>query len=350
MKSFLPWIKLPIKTAHLIVGTSLLLIFLWAQNGFKTDGVHIIFLLSNYSVWLLILPWVFGWVVTSLNATTNWGWLIFSMLILLVIQWTLSNTILYCIKSVVLDHGLLPTKSEIAGFLLPSIISRLVDFAVLAGILIWIQQQRQIALQQIDVVEKEAEIQANKLKALRSQLNPHFLFNALHTISSLIGRDDTKAQSLTIRMSQLMRRMLEINEKETHPFAEEIDFILDYLSIESERFHDRLTVELKVDQSVREIIVPTMILQPLIENAFKYGISQIPDSSILFVSVTRVEKTIEIIVKNDVPSKPNKVASTGMGLKNLESRIKAYYRDTAKLLVSRKEKEFEAHITLPTND
>lgn len=209
-------------------------------------------------------------------------------------------------------------------------LSRSIDFILFFGVLSWLFQTQNLSRKNLELMQVEANLQESRLAALKSQLNPHFLFNTLHTVSSLIGREDEKARDLTIKISGLLRKVLVINEKSKHALREEIDFIEDYLSIETERFHDRLILKKNIQESCLDVMVPTMILQPLIENAFKHGISLIEGKTELKIDVTSDEQYVTLQVINEVAKGQSTIPSTGVGLKNLTDRLHAFYSGDVK--------------------
>lgn len=326
------------------VGFGLLILILWAQTGFVMDGIHVFYLIANYGTWMLLLPYLNGWVHT--RKVTGWLKGSLQLIILVSGQWMLSNVLFYLLRHFILKEVLIPGMEEVYGSLLPSIVSRLIDMSVLIGVLLWINQNRQLAEQRLEVAEKESNMRRDKLRVLKNQLNPHFLFNTMHGISSLIGHDDDKAQQLTIKTSSLLRQMLAINERERHTLNEEWNFVKDYLDIESERFKDRLKVELQINHEAMDQEVPTMILQPLIENAFKHGISKRVDASVLKVSISVQEGFIMLQVINDLSNDTVNSPSTGVGLRNLEARLLSFYAN-ASLTYSKDEHFHYAVIKLP---
>lgn len=174
----------------------------------------------------------------------------------------------------------------------------------------------------------ERELVQARLQALRMQLNPHFLFNALHTISALVRDDPRLAERTIARLSDLLRRTLDPSDRNEIPLRDEITFLSRYLDIEKARFGDRLAVELDVPHELEEAAVPPMILQPLVENAVRHGIERAEVGGKIVVTARRVGDRLELRVRDDgagVPPSPTATTSTGVGLKNTRARLEHLY-------------------------
>jgi two-component system LytT family sensor kinase len=184
-----------------------------------------------------------------------------------------------------------------------------------------------------------------ELRALRAQINPHFLFNALNTIADLIVVDGQKAERMTERLADLFRSVLTYSQKPMTTVREEIEFVRRYLEIEEARFHDHLQVCIQVDSSAAEMEVPSMILQPLVENAIKHGLAPKLGAGILRVSVGRIDNGLVLTVEDDgvgfatSRSEPRNAngkgskRSAGVGLANTSQRLRTVYGEEAKILV-----------------
>lgn len=336
--------KLPIQPLQLMALVLLALMSFWSQTGFNVDRNHLLFFISNYSTWVLLLP--FAYQLSQLIRRPYRGWaLIKGAFGLITIHWICSNFLLYLMRYA-FGEVLLPNLQEIQSFLIPSFASRVIDLALLLGLLSWLYQQQVLSTQKVLVAESQALVERSKLQALKSQLNPHFLFNALHSINTLVESDPRQASEMIIKMSQLLRTMLAMNEREDHILKDEVNFVKQYLSIESERFKDRLSIELEVDEAAKSIVVPTMTLQPLIENAFKHGISKMTGKTALGIDIKQHERSLTILVRNDVPKVNDQRAHAGIGLVNLSDRLKTYYGNRVKLETQQKEGLFEAFISI----
>ncbi len=185
--------------------------------------------------------------------------------------------------------------------------------------------------------EEERQLIHARLSTLRSQINPHFLFNTLNSISALIRTDADKAREMTHRLASIFRKSLD-DSADTHSLREEIAFIDDYLSIERVRFGDeRLAVVKDIDPAVDDAQVPIMILQPLVENAIKHGISRRVDGGTLRIGAKPAAKGIEIEIENDGPPFEgwllDELVARGFGLRNVIERIKIYTCGAGRLVI-----------------
>lgn len=178
--------------------------------------------------------------------------------------------------------------------------------------------------------EEENQLIHARLTTLRSQINPHFLFNTLNSISALIRTDAEKAREMTRKLSSIFRKSLE-ETSDTHTLREEIGFLEDYLSIEKIRFGDeKLVIEKDLDPSTLDCQVPTLLLQPLVENAVKHGISCMTCGGTIRISSKRSKKGFKIEVTNDGPemdsAEVEELVGKGVGLKNVSERLRIYSR------------------------
>lgn len=182
-------------------------------------------------------------------------------------------------------------------------------------------------------LELERRLAEARLQALQMQLNPHFLFNALHGISTLMYRDVDAADRMLIRLSELLRHSLDRSGEHCVPLRDELDFLDRYLDIELIRFADRLTVRREVDPLALGVPVPNLILQPLVENAIKHGIEpQVRAGIITLRAHCPDAATLRLEVEdNGAGLQPGRGTDSGIGLTNCRSRLEHLYRGTASL-------------------
>ena len=176
------------------------------------------------------------------------------------------------------------------------------------------------------LIEQKALNEA-KLNALRMQLHPHFLFNTLNSITSLIDIWPKKAQKMLSKLGFLMRELLEYDDQAFIPLEKEIEYIKTYLSIEETRFSELLTVHYKVDNALNKVLVPALILQPIVENAIKHGISKCPNGGELTISTRCInDEQIELNVVNDYSQVyGNHINGFGIGTNNVRKRLEQLY-------------------------
>jgi LytS/YehU family sensor histidine kinase len=206
------------------------------------------------------------------------------------------------------------------------------------------EREKQTAALQRELVEA-------RLEALRMQLNPHFLFNTLHAVSSLIHDDPEAADRVVARLSELLRLSLDHSKPQEVSLNEELAFLDRYLEIELTRFADRLKIERQIDPGVRNALVPYLILQPLVENAIRHGIEPREDSGHLAICARRNDGSLELRVTDDgaVLADPGAAhPREGIGLSNTRSRLRHLYGENFRFeLVEARGGGLEARIEIP---
>ena len=188
--------------------------------------------------------------------------------------------------------------------------------------------------EQVKRLQAESKAKDAKLKMLRYQLNPHFLFNTLNAITSLIRNEANKrAQEITIKLSQFLRFTLDNNPNTKIPLKQEMTVLGMYLDIEKTRFQDRLMLEINIQEESENALIPSLLLQPLLENSMKYAIAKNENGGKIGIESRVIGTTIQIILSDTGSSeviRPNKIATRkgrGIGLKNTTDRLSAFYND-----------------------
>jgi two-component system LytT family sensor kinase len=180
-----------------------------------------------------------------------------------------------------------------------------------------------------ELYEYQQALAASELQALKMQLHPHFLFNTLHGIATLIETDGRSAKAMIIRLSNLLRIALDRGSSDLVPLESELNFAREYLDLEKMRFGSRLKVEWLVAPEAPAFLVPQMILQPLVENAVRHGIASSRESGWVEVAATVSNGRLKVQVRNSAGSKTSN--GTGVGLRNVEARLKYLYSGDASL-------------------
>jgi len=204
---------------------------------------------------------------------------------------------------------------------------------------------------ELQASELHRELVEARLSALRMQLNPHFLFNTLHAISSLIHENPEGADRMVARLSDLLRLSLDTSKPPEVPLREELAFLDRYLDIERTRFADRLIICKDVAPETENSLVPCLILQPLVENAIRHGIEPRDSRGELLISARRSNGRLELCVRDNgagIQCGEGKNVREGIGLSNTRSRLRHMYGDDATLaLTNAPAGGLEARIEIP---
>jgi two-component system, LytTR family, sensor kinase len=184
---------------------------------------------------------------------------------------------------------------------------------------------RKFSEREVRAAELEKRLTEARLQALQMQLNPHFLFNTLHAISSLMHQDVEAADRMLVRLSDLLRRALESTDTQEVPLREEIDFLSRYAEIEQARFGDRLKVEMNIAPDTLNALVPNLVLQPLLENAIRHGVEPHARAGRIEVSARREGDLLRLQVHDNGGGLVNGSIVEGVGLSNTRARLKQLY-------------------------
>jgi two-component system, LytTR family, sensor kinase len=194
---------------------------------------------------------------------------------------------------------------------------------------------------QMKLEEQHLLLLQARMEALQNQINPHFLFNTLNSVSSLVRFDPDTARELIIKLARILRRLLNSSDSFV-PLREEVEFIDNYLDIEVVRFGgDKLRVIKELEPESLEMLVPAMLLQPLVENSIKHGLASKIEGGSIYLRSRRGAKAIIIEVEDDgvgmgasqLIEKPNGLGGTGIGMANVAERLKVLYGDTARMTI-----------------
>lgn len=204
-----------------------------------------------------------------------------------------------------------------------------------AIIVIALAYSRELGDRDRRIVEVEALARRAQLRALRYQVNPHFLFNALNATAALVtARENDRAEEMLANLADFLRASLETDPLEDIPLAAELDYARLYLDIEQVRFSDRLRVEVDLPVDLRDALVPSLILQPLFENAVKHAVSPATRLVTIRASARRSGDRLEIAVADDGTGRGTPTMGMGVGLANIAQRLAARFGDEGSLMPS----------------
>lgn len=203
--------------------------------------------------------------------------------------------------------------------------------------------------QQMDTIKLEALVKELELKTIKAHINPHFIFNALNGIRALIDEDPGRARKAVTELSNILRSSLTIDKGETVNFSDELKIVKDYLALENMRFEDRLKVEYEVHKDTLERQVPPMMLQTLVENAIKHGISKQVKGGVLKIISDFKGNFHEFAVQNTGHLNGSANAA-GFGLSSTQDRLQLLYGEKAKFEIKQVENDLvEAKVLIPVS-
>ena len=216
------------------------------------------------------------------------------------------------------------------------------------GIAMTVESRREAVERERRSARLESQLAEARLRALKAQLQPHFFFNALNTVSMLIrNRDHALAVDMISDIGDLVRRAMDAESRSFTPLASEIDFTSRYLDVERVRFEGRISVSVDVPESLSDVPVPTMIVQPLVENAIRHGVAHRGAGAIVEVKAAQEGEELEITVTDNGPG-PTPEWTEGIGLSNTRKRLATHYGDRAEFSLARLHRELTvARILLP---
>ncbi len=203
-----------------------------------------------------------------------------------------------------------------------------------------VQKTEQVLIQSL----KEAE-----LSVLRNQLNPHFLFNSLNSISSLTLLDPAKAHEMIIKLSDFLRYTVSNSQMQKVTLAQEMEMCMAYLEIEKIRFGSKIILDLQIDENTQEVQIPSLLLQPLFENALKYGIHTSLVAEKIILQTFIFEEHLRIVLSNSFDTATKPILGTKSGIKNTRERLNLMYTKKASIDTEIIENQFIVKINLPIN-
>ena len=223
-------------------------------------------------------------------------------------------------------------------------------YAALLAISYILESKERLIRQQIETARLNEQFSKAQLDALRRQIEPHFLFNALNAISGLVRekRNDA-AVTMIAGLSEFLRKVVDTSDRHEVPLGEEVQFLQKYLDIQKVRFADRLQLSVEVPKELFAAQVPSLILQPIAENAIKHGISKDARGGLIRVTAYRANGWLTLGVYNDGPSLPTDWdnSQSGIGIANLRNRLRAMFGDAFQLSLRNQAAGVEVLISVP---
>lgn len=345
MNSTSAWSR-PLPRILCVAGLLLLLILVFSSQlffaGYVTPWSRAFSQEAVYWLSCGLLSWPILRMCRHLHRTAT-GWLPYALTLTLgaviaaALQPVVATGIVELLAAVNLClYGCVPGPESLPRFLVEQAVRAAgINLAIYASfVLAWhaATYYREARDRQLKALELESLVQQAQLQALRSQLNPHFLFNALHSIAELVHENPKLAEQLIVRLGELLRKVLQSSTLQEVPLADELDFIRGYVDIEQMRLGERLRVEWDVPAELLTARVPSLLLQPLIENAIQHGIAPASKPGVLSIRARREDQSLHLEIRDTGPGMAQGVERrTGIGLSNTRARLQLLYGDRQKL-------------------
>ena len=251
-------------------------------------------------------------------------------------------------------YALTPGTNPFAQLALSKFYNGMLSTVILYGLVLLVgnilASQRRFAMQQAQTAQLNEQLTKAQLNALRRQIEPHFLFNTLNSIAGLVREQRNEAAvTMIARLSEFLRRVVNDSDRQQVALAEELDFTEKYLEIQKARFGDRLVFSLDVPEDLRLAQVPSLILQPMVENAIKHGIAKRVRGGAIHIAAARSNGTLRLCVYNEGPSLfPDwEQTTSGVGVQNVRTRLQNLYGDAYEFNLLNQPGGVEASLSVP---
>ena len=343
--------------AYVLGGWVLLTIILYAKT--VTEGRPTTWALqdaSEYAVWALI-----ALVLYPLIASTPFTWIAWAKrLPLLLLIWHLGGAFAHTAEQIV-HQGIIHdgTRQRSVGEVLRRVIPRqltspqfrhFADFGGLLAICIILVQIRNSRAREVEHSQLMSQLADARLNALRAQMQPHFLFNTLNTVATLVTTDSKAAIEVLAHLSELLRKAATTEEGHFTTIKEEFDLTRKYVAIMQHRFGDRVRVHMDCDPAIESALIPLLSLQPLVENAYQHGVGPRSTGGTIAIKGEITDDRIQISVCDDGVGEKAGMSEPGhgMALKNIQDRMDHLYEKRGSLTVQyREEGGFCAVLSIP---
>ena len=230
-----------------------------------------------------------------------------------------------------------PPDTSFAGMVARGGITELIAFGCVAAALHAIEFYRRYRERETLTLQLQARLSDAQLRALRAQLDPHFLFNTLNAATALLHRDPNAADSMLTRLGELLRLTLRSDPEHETPLREEIALLDRYLAIMRSRFSDRVTIRCDVESGVQDALVPSFILQPLVENAFEHGVAPLQRPGLVEIAARAADGALVLTVGDNGAGAAHGGNGNGVGLANTRERLAELYGSAASLRLTTRE-------------
>jgi sensor histidine kinase YesM len=293
--------------------------------------------------WAVLFPFIFLFVKKFPPDRRNWRRTIIAHFFG-AISFIIAHTVVYAALYEIIHGTFFQTENPLDRIQFLFLRNWVLDtstYGLILGSILASDYYRRFQAEQVKSSELKAQLANSQLQALKMQLHPHFLFNTLNSISALIHEDPRAADKMVARLGDFLRLTLDNSGEQAVSLQREVEFLNRYLEIESVRFEDRLSVKIDIEPETLAASVPNLILQPIIENAIRHGISRQTEEGIIAIRARRTGENLRIEIEDNGPGlnsaiKENKngTAGSGIGLANTRARLAYLYGENHSLNIS----------------
>ncbi|GAB5519173.1 MAG: histidine kinase [Rhodothermales bacterium] len=292
----------------------------------------------------LMLSLPVWWLTIRLMDRVAWGWRLLAHLVLLPLYaWTHYQLTVWSYTSSVPNPDTTSSLFTEAGFI---VLGNAVAYVAQVAVYHTVRAVQRLRWREHQATELARLAQERELAALKAQINPHFLFNTLNSISATAHDPDLTRERIA-ELAHLLRYTLDSNRHTTVPLADELDFAQAYLTLEQHRFSDRLQVDIHADPAALAAYVPPMLVQPLVENALVHGIAPLEAGGTVALHIRAAADTIEVEVQNDKHPTYMPVRVSGIGQANTKARLLGVFGEQASLDTQDTGTRYKATLSFP---
>jgi signal transduction histidine kinase len=328
----------------------------WISSRFWNYHINLRLLLSAWGVQYLlwgVLCWLVWWQLRpQINNATLRTILTFFLPLSIIISVLEEMIWIMVFPQLPMGRPPMPFWHRLAFHLDAELVDNMVLFWSAFFLFRGVGYYQQYREKELAATQLQSQLVQSQMRALRMQLNPHFLFNTMNGISSLMRSDVEAADLMLEQLSRLLRITLQRGDAQFIPLSDEMEFIEMYLAMQDRRFAGRVRQEMTVDPRLHDALVPTMILQPIVENAYAHGLSRISSNGLLKVEASSEGSKLRLSVTNSgpglAPSLSGKVPGKGIGLTNVQDRLRMHYGSDQSFSISEIENSaVRVVVTLP---
>lgn len=316
---------------------------------------HLINRLPPYLLWALLTPFIYKFAIIfrleKNNFTSNFLKLIVMGVIISLLHriFSVSASYLIFLFRGTTTEGLLQVLIESKFVIFSYLFDSFFTYWVLIIAIFTIDYYKKFNENRLKTIELESRLSQVELKALRMQLQPHFLFNTLNSISTLIHKNPEAADLMLTRLSDLLRFTLDKSGKQLISLSEELEFISAYLEIQKIRYGDRLNIQFNIPEETKHIEVPALILQPTVENSIIHSVEKRNEPTKLSVKSELNNGSLSILIEDDGPGLTHNYVE-GIGLQNTRIRLQQFYGNNSFFKIANTSKGVSTIITIPSTN